>query len=236
MIYGILLLIVIILITAYYLIMWPKSTFFGYYPYGIKTDKKIIALTFDDGPSVPYTNDLLTILNKYQVKASFFLVGKNLEKSPELGKMIVDDGHTIGNHAYSHNLFKYLSSPSLKDEVTKTQDIIFKSTGKKAALFRSPWLLRFPALFRMIKENHFTPISGLFGTQKEVWQVNSDIIYEDALKQIGPGRILIFHDGVTKNGDRSETIKAVDRLIPELKKRGYEIVTVNELLGIAAYQ
>jgi len=233
---ALILVLALIIFILYRRIMWPKSTVFGYYPWGIKTDKKIIALTFDDGPSDPYTKDLLNILAKNNVSATFFLVGKNVEKNPNLAKSIIDAGHIIGNHAYSHNLFKYLSSPSLKDEITKTQEIIYQATGKKPALFRSPWLIRHSGLFKVMKTNNLTPISGLFGTEKEVWQVSAEIIYKDALKQIAPGVILIFHDGFTKNGDRSGTIKAMELLIPELKSQGYELVTIDKLLNIPAYQ
>ena len=230
-----LIIIAIIIITAYYIFMWPKSNAFGYYPYGIKTDKKIIALSFDDGPSSPYTSDMIAVLAKHKVPATFFLVGKNVEKNPELARSILAAGQTIGNHAYSHQLNKYLSSPSLKDEIAHTQEIIFTATGKKTAYFRSPWLIRNPGMFRALAANKMTPISGIFGTQKEVYLVSAEQIFHDACSHIKPCQIMIFHDGVNKNGNRSQTVKAIDLFIPELKKRGYEIVSLETLLGIPAY-
>ncbi len=225
----------IIVVTAYYIFMWPKSSAFGYYPYGLKTDKKIVALSFDDGPSAPYTGDLLAILAKYKVPATFFLVGKNVEKNPELARSIVAAGQIIGNHAYSHKLSKYLNEPDLRSEIEQTQQIIFEATGKKTVYFRSPWLIRNPGMFRVLKENKMTPISGIFGTQKEVYLVSAEQIFSDACSHIKPGQIMIFHDGVNKNGNRSQTVKAMDLFIPELKKRGYEIVSLETLLGIPAY-
>jgi peptidoglycan/xylan/chitin deacetylase (PgdA/CDA1 family) len=221
---------------AYHIFMWPRSKFFGYYPYGIKTDKKILALSFDDGPTNPDTKNLLAVLARHDVKATFFLVGKNLEKNPELVKELLAAGHTLGNHAYNHRLQRYLVTPDLKDEVEKTQNIIYGLIGKKPTLFRSPWLIRHPSLFKMAKAHGLTLIGGIFGTQKEVWEVSADEIYNDALKQIAPGRIMIFHDGIIKKGSRAGTIEAVDRLIPELKRQGYEFVTVDQLLNIPAYQ
>ena len=221
---------------AYHIFMWPRSKFFGFYPYGIKTDKKIIALSFDDGPTPPDTKNLMEILAKNDVKATFFLVGKNLEKYPQLAKELFAAGHTLGNHAYNHRLQRYLVTPDLKEEVDKTQNIIFNLIGKKPTLFRSPWLIRHPGLFKMAKQNGLTLIGGIFGTQKEVWEVSAQEIYTDALKQIAPGRILIFHDGIIKTGSRQGTIRAVDMLIPELKKQGYEFTTVDKLLNIPAYQ
>jgi peptidoglycan/xylan/chitin deacetylase (PgdA/CDA1 family) len=216
--------------------MWPRSKFFGYYPYGIKTDKKILALSFDDGPTSPDTKNLLAVLAKHEVKATFFLVGKNLEKYPDLAKELFSAGHTLGNHAYNHRLQRYLITPDLKEEVKKTQDIIYNLIGKRPTLFRSPWLIRHPGLFKMAKANGLTLIGGIFGTQKEVWEVGAEEIYNDALKQIAPGRIMIFHDGIIKSGSREGTIKAVDKLITELKRQGYEFTTVNQLLNIPAYQ
>jgi len=196
-----------------------------------------MALSFDDGPNPPDTNELLAILERHQVKATFFVVGKNLEKSPEIGKSIIAAGHTLGNHAYNHNFFTYFVHPSLKAEIIKTQEIIKKITGQTPALFRSPWLIRHPSLLKAVKTAGLTPISGIFGTQKEVWRVNYQIILRDALQKIHPGRILIFHDGFdTKGGDRSQTVKAIDLFITAAKVRGYKFVTVNELLETPAYQ
>ena len=226
----------ILAFSAYRVFMWPQSKFFGKSFCGINTDKKIIALSFDDGPTSPYTNELMAVLDKHQVKATFFLVGRNLEKYPEIAKKLFVTGHTIGNHAFKHRLPSYLTAPSLREEVLKTQEIIYKLINKKPTLFRPPWLIRNRALFRMIKENNLTLISGIFGTQKEVWEVSSEVIYNDAIKQIAPGRILIFHDGIIKSGSREGTVRAVDMLISELKKQGYEFVTVDQLLDIPAYQ
>lgn len=238
----ILAIIILIILAAYYLFMWPQAEIFGAYPYQIKTDKKVIALTFDDGPNPPYTKELLAVLDKHQVAATFFVLGKNLERFPDLGRAIVAAGHTLGNHAYSHNFLQYFCQPSLRKEILRTQEIIISATGKRAALFRSPWLIHHPSLFKVVKKNGLTAVSGLFSSQKEIWQPPAQILFNDALKKVAPGKILIFHDGydaIAKrlNGSsRSETVKAIDLLIPELKKQGYQLVTVDHLLGSLAYQ
>lgn len=202
----------------------------------------MIALSFDDGPNSPYTEALLAVLAKHQISVTFFNLGKNLEKFPDLGKAIVAAGHTLGNHAYSHNFFQYFINPSLSKEIIKTQSIIFSATGKKAALFRSPWLIRNPSLFKAVKNNGLTPAGGLFGSQKEIWQPDASILFRDALKQAAPGVILVFHDGYDTlarklhGTSRGETVKAIDLLISELKRQGYQFVTVDRLLGVAPYQ
>ena len=235
---------IIILIIAcalggtYLVFLWPEtSQVFGYFPYKIKTDKKLIALTFDDGPNPPHTNKLLEVLSKHGVHATFFAVGKNLERFPELGKAIIAGGHVIGNHSYSHEFSKYFKSLSFKTEIVRTQEVIESITGKKPALFRSPWLFRSPRLLRELKSRGLSPVSGLFSSQREIWQPPARKIADDALKVAAPGVIIIFHDGYdAKGGNRAETVGAVDLLIPELKARGYEFVTVDRILGVSAYQ
>jgi len=222
---------------AYRLFMWPRSKVFGYYPYQAKTRDRVLALSFDDGPNPPFTEQLLAVLAKHEVKATFFIIGQNLEKFPETARAIVAAGHTLGNHAYNHNLSAYLKDLSLKAEIIKTQDLIRKFTGKKPALFRSPWLIRSPKLFRELKTLGLTPISGIFGTQKELYKPSAQLIYRDALRKIKPGRILVFHDGFgLKTADRSRLPLAIDRLLGDLKARGYSFLTVDSLLGLKPYQ
>ena len=223
--------------TIYFLCMWHESQVLGYFPYHGPTGKKVIAITFDDGPNPPHTNRLLEILSSHNVKATFFTVGKNLEKFPEFGKMIVESGHTIANHSYSHEFSQYFKQLSFEKEITKTQKIIKDLTGKTPALFRPPWLFRMPPLFKTLKRNGLIPISGIFGSQMEIWQISGEKIAQDALRVSAPGVILMFHDGFdAKGGNRAETVNAIDILIPELKKQGYEFVTIDQLLDIPAYQ
>ncbi|MCX6798469.1 MAG: polysaccharide deacetylase family protein [Candidatus Falkowbacteria bacterium] len=237
----ILLVILIIIGLAYYFTVWSKTQIFGYFPYSIKTDKKIIALTFDDGPNPPYTNELLTILARHNVKATFFLTGKRLSKFPELGQALVKAGHIIGNHSYSHKFTKNFTSLSFETEITRAQKVIEEITGKRPALYRSPWLFRQPWLLRNLRAHGLTPVAGFFSSSWEAWHAAPKIIATDAFKTIAPGRIIIFHDGADINlfswdNYRAGSVGAIDLIIPELKKQGYEFLTVDQLLGVAAYQ
>jgi peptidoglycan/xylan/chitin deacetylase (PgdA/CDA1 family) len=233
----ILIAILILIGLTYYFTVWSKAQLFGYFPDSIKTDKKVIALSFDDGPNPPYTNELLEILKRHGVRASFFMPAKNIEKFPELVGKILEGGHVIGNHSYSHQFSNNYKSLSFEKEITTGQEIIKKITGKTPALYRPPWLFNQPFLLRNLKKHGLTPVSGFFGSNWEIWHASAERIAADALKVVRPGRILIFHDGFdTKGGARKGSVWAIDLIIPELKKQGYEFLTVDELLGVRAYQ
>jgi|SRR5579872_22375 len=222
---------------AYYFFKSAKSQFFGYFPYQAKTERKTVALTFDDGPNPPHTQKLLDVLQKHRVKATFFIVGKNLEKYPEVAKKIIEQGHTIGNHSYSHSFAKNFSEPGFENEIQQAQAVIQKLLAKKPALFRPPWLMRNPLMLRNLKRIGMLPISGLFGSELEVLQVSPEKMANRALKKIKPGMILIFHDGFDAHGgNRTNTVEAIDLLIPKIKSEGYELATVDELLKVPAYQ
>lgn len=217
--------------------MSPFSQLFGKFPYRAKTNQKVIALTFDDGPNDPFTTELLDYLAKEKVKATFFVVGSCAERYPNTVKRIVKDGHIIGNHSLSHKFTNYFKNPSFRTEITKNQDIIYKLTGKTPALFRPPWLMRQPMILKTVKKLGLSPVGGEFCSNLEVLQVSSKKIASDTMKKIRPGSIIIFHDGYDgKGGNRRQTIDAVKQLIPELKKAGYTMTTVDKLLDIPAYQ
>lgn len=216
--------------------MSPYSQVFGTFPYRTKTNKKVVALTFDDGPNQPFTGELLDFLKTENINATFFIVGACAVKFPEIIKRISLEGHTIGNHSYSHKFNKYLR-PNFDNEIIKTQQVIKKITNKTPALFRPPWLFRHPITFKIAKTHGLTSISGEFCSSLEVAQIDEKKIASSTIKKIKPGSIIIFHDGFdAKGGDRTKTIAAVKLVVPILKSKGYSFVTVDKLLGIAPYQ
>ena len=237
MIALILILIIAVAIIFYCLseLIYANWFYFCYHPKN--SVKKVIALTFDDGPNSPYTSELLEILDKHQVRATFFACGQNLEKFPELGRAIFAGGHVLGNHAYSHDFSAYFKSLFFEGEILKTQAIIKNLIGREPALFRAPWLFKSPFITKTLKQNKLTVVNGIFGSAREITQPPAEKIFRDALSRVKPGMILVLHDGFdTRGGNRAETIKAVDLLIPELKKQDYAFLTVDKLLNISAYQ
>lgn len=195
--------------------------------------EKVIALTFDDGPSPEWTPRILDELRKENVSATFFLLGKHVAQYPDIVRRIQSEGHEIGNHTYNHPVLLFSGSQKLKKEISDTEKAIFSITGKHTILFRPPkaWLTNSEK--QMIK--------GL-GYKVVLWTLNSKdwVTFDDKyivrylVKRIKPGDIILFHDsgGVfkTEGGNRTETVKTIPRLIAKLRDKGYRFVTVGQLL------
>lgn len=232
-----LLIAVLILTALYWLFMSPSSQLFGNYPSRLKTDERIVALTFDDGPNQPYTSQIASYLTSKNIRATFFQVGACVEKFPSVSRNIAESNHVIANHSTSHKFHKYFTQPSFTKEIAQNQIIIQERTGKTPALYRSPWLMRHPWLFSTVKKNGLQPVAGIFCHPLEPWQPSAARIAKSAIRKTKPGVILIFHDGREgRVGDRSQTVEAVKMTVEALLNKGYTFVTVDELLGIPAYQ
>ena len=222
--------------TIYWLFMSPYSQIFGRFPYKAKVSDKLVAITFDDGPNEPYTSVILEYFEAKNVKATFFIVGKNALRHPEIVKKIYKKGHTIGNHSLSHQFHEYFISPTFENEIASTQAIVSKLIGKQPGLFRPPWLWRQPILFNSLKKHKMKPVSGEFCDILEVFQPTGEKIARRTLARVKPGSIIIFHDGYNAKGaDRTQTVRAVKIVVEELLKKNYKFVTVDELLNIPPY-
>ncbi len=184
---------------------------------------KKVFLTFDDGPSVPSTPRILDILKEFNVKASFFVCGKNAEKFPEITERIAKEGHTIGNHTFSHSFILTLSGLLIK-EIEKTNDVIKKITGIETKFFRPPWGFLTPWLKKYLDKKNFKIL---------FWDINSfdwtglsyKIIEKRILKNVKSNSIILFHDG---NGgkffcNRLNTISLLPTLIKNLRESGYTL-------------
>ena len=221
----------------YWLFMSPFSQIIGAFPYRAITTNKVVALTFDDGPNQPFTGELLDFLKNENIKATFFIVGFCAEKYPDIVRRIVKEGHTVGNHSYSHKFSNYYIHPSFDTEISKSQQSIKKISGITPALFRPPWLFRHPGIFKTARAHGLTTVSGEFCSSLEVAQIDETKIASTTLKKVRPGSIIIFHDGFdAKGGDRTKTIAAVKLVVQNLQASGYRFVTVDKLLNIAPYQ
>lgn len=209
-------------------ILVRKDTF-----YRAKLSDKIVALTFDDGPSPVWTPKILDELKKKDIKATFFMIGKHVQEYPEIARRVAQEGHEIGNHAFDHPVFIFSKADKVEKEILANEAIIKHITGQTTKLFRPPkaWLTK----------QEKREINDL-GYKIVLWTLNSkDWAYFDdkyiiqyILKNIRPGDIILFHDsgGVfgIEGGDRSETVKTLPQLIDKLKARGYRFVTVTELM------
>lgn len=195
---------------------------------------KFVALTFDDGPHPVYTPQVLDILEQYKVKATFFLIGRRVERYPQIARQIVVKGHEIGNHTYSHP--KDLPKEDLnaiRQEIEMGAIAIEKATGVHPKLFRPPkGFLNYRVL----------TTAQLEGYTLVFWTVNAD--HEDAptpeamaervLKLVHPGAIILMHDGCTES--RWKDVKALPLIIEGLREQGYDFVTVSELFKLSRRQ
>ena len=214
----------------------PRSQIFGPFPFEGETVDPVIALTFDDGPNEPYTSRLLTVLADRNVRATFFMVGRCAERYPATVRDVVQAGHVLGNHSYSHSFSRYLTMPTQRTEIQHGQDCLGAIADVRPGLYRPPWLCHWPWVLASVHAAGLQPVSGLFGHPLEVFQPPADRIAAAAARVARPGGILIFHDGLeARGGVRDQTVAAVGPLIDTLRERGYRFATIDELLGVPPY-
>jgi peptidoglycan/xylan/chitin deacetylase (PgdA/CDA1 family) len=188
-----------------------------------------VALTFDDGPSAS-TTPLLDVLAADDVHATFFMVGANVERHPDLARSVVAAGHVVGNHSYSHKNLDLQLEARVDDELDRTSDAIFKATSVRSSLFRPPFGDEDGLVLHEARRLGYVSVEWSVSS-KDWTRPGVDRIVTNVLAHVHDGAIILMHDG---GGDRSETVEAVARLIPELRRRGYALVTVPQLLGVSA--
>ncbi len=189
-----------------------------------------IALTFDDGPHPVYTPQILEVLEKFKVPATFFLIGKYLQSNLNLAKETVHAGHEVGNHTFNHQRMWQLTDLKMNDEIKRTDDLLRNLDGAAPRFLRPPMGLFSKRVLNNVEAAGYKTVVGnvyprdphLPGRKKILNRVLSRVI---------KGSIIILHDGGNTNHvDRSQTIWAVERFIPELQEQGFEFVTLSELI------
>jgi peptidoglycan/xylan/chitin deacetylase (PgdA/CDA1 family) len=205
-----------------------NNSYKGAIIYHGRTEKPFVALTFDDGPG-PYTLEILKILKEKNVKATFFAVGKEVKASPDVLQKVVQEGHSIGSHSYTHPQIGRMDLAGIRNELDWSEKNISRITGKHVLLFRSP--------FGLYTRDIFLKEADKDGYICILWSVDSNDwarppvkrIIADVLEKTSTGDIILMHDG---GGDRSRTVKALPVIIDSLKQRGLSFVTLEELLDL----
>lgn len=186
----------------------------------MQEEKKKVALTFDDGPHPVYTPEMLDLLKEKNIKATFFLLGEQVEKYPDIVKRMNDEGHLIGNHSYKHEQLSKLSSVQACSQVNRTNELIYAITGKYPEYLRPPfgdWKDRLDCEVNMIEV--------LWDVDTLDWSSqNKDKVVSKVMKNVEEGDIILMHDSY------ESTVKATAEIIDRLQKDGYEFVTVDELI------
>lgn len=192
--------------------------------------KKRIALTFDDGPHYKYTEEILDILSSEGISATFFTVGSNAERFPELIERELLDGHEVANHTYSHKNISKLTNEEIKNEIKSCEEILSEHEGYQPRLFRPVEGYATEESCKLIEELGYDVI--LWSVDTRDWAHSSvDNIVNNVLNNSVDGSIVLFHDFVS--GD-TPTPAALRILIPKLKELGFEFVTVSELVKAGA--
>lgn len=187
----------------------------------IDPDKKIVALTFDDGPS-KYTNSILNTLKKHNACATFFVVGNKVEFYRDELKRMLAEGSEIGNHSYSHKWLNRLSEDEFKNEINKTQEAVKKVTGYAPKLFRPTY----GGYTNKLKTYTYLTFV-LWDVDSLDWKVKrKEKILNNVLPNVKDGSIILMHD------NHSYAVEALEKVITSLKEKGYQFVTVSELYEI----
>ncbi|MBN2910130.1 polysaccharide deacetylase family protein [Polycladomyces sp. WAk] len=195
--------------------------------------KKVVALTFDDGPDTYYTNQVLNILKKEGVHATFFVTGKNAQAHPEMIRRILQEGHVLGNHSWNHPDLTRLTQSQAVAQIERTNTVIFKLTGMRMRLFRPPYGKLNDQLKQRFHQMGYTIVNWSVDTRDWAGTPVAKIM-RYVQHQTGPGGIILQHSAGAP-GHLDNTIKALPRIIKYLKSHGYEIVTIPELLDKPAY-
>lgn len=188
----------------------------------IDTERPMVALTFDDGPSA-HTGRLLDIFQKYGGKGTFFVLGNTLDNRKETLKRMALQGHEIGNHSWSHRQFTNIAIDEVKDQIMMTRAKIYDITGIDCKLVRPPYGACNDEIRALGKELGVSFVNWSVDTLD--WKSkNADAVYNEIMKDVGDGHIILCHDL------HKTTVDAMERVVPELIARGYQLVTVSELL------
>jgi peptidoglycan/xylan/chitin deacetylase (PgdA/CDA1 family) len=183
--------------------------------------RKRIALTIDDGPSPEYTPQVLRLLEKYKVTATFSMIGLEAAAHPGLVREVAARGHQIANHTWSHPDLVYLSPAAVADQISRATGAIHRATGRVPALFRAPYGAWSPAVLRQCAQAGMTPLD--WSVDPRDWsRPGVAAIVGNIMRNTRTGSIILEHDG---GGDRSQTVAALKIVLPRLLDAGYRFTT-----------
>ena len=193
------------------------------------TNDKEIAITFDDGPAINYTPQILDVLKQENIKATFFCIGNRIAGNEHILKQIADQGHIIGNHSSSHHLwFDMFPAQKMLEDLKQMDDEMEKVIGHKPKLFRPPYGVTNPNLKKAIINGGYTPVGWNVRSLDTVIKDENRLL-EKVSQGIKPGAVFLFHDTC------ASTLNMLPAFIQEVKNRGYKIVPLDKLLHLRPY-
>ena len=222
-------------VAAGYQSLAPTGQWYGQTFVGLRPGSRQIALTYDDGPNDPHTLRLLEVLARHDARATFFLIGRHVQRRPDIAREIAKAGHTLGNHTFTHPLLIFKSGAEIRKELSECRAALTDAIGEHSNLFRPPFGGRRPAVLRIARELGLVPV--MWSVTGYDWNApRAEVIEQKITKQIRGGDVILLHDGGHKQmgADRSQTVLATDRLITRYRAEGCNFVTVSEMMANAA--
>ena len=223
------LLFVVYSLIVFYGCYYIGSNFFIKVVCSADTDKKEIAISFDDGPATNFTPQILQLLKEENIKAAFFCIGNRIPGNEKIVKQLQEDGHIIGNHSYSHHFwFDMFSSKKMLEDMRLMDQAMKAVTGLQPKLFRPPYGVTNPNLKKAIIKGNYTPVGWSVRSMDTVIKNETKLL--DKIKGgLKPGAVFLFHD--TSN----TTLQVLPRFFKEVKNQGYHIVPLDKLLHLSPY-
>jgi peptidoglycan/xylan/chitin deacetylase (PgdA/CDA1 family) len=218
-------------ITAGYQSMAPTGQWYGQTFTGLPPGSRQIALTYDDGPNHLHTPSLLEVLARHGVHATFFLIGRYVQQHPEIARNIIQAGHVVGNHTFTHPLLIFKSEAEIRRELSQCRSALQDAIGQHSNLFRPPFGGRRPAVLRVARDLGLEPV--MWNVTGYDWNAPpAEVIERKVASQTHGGNVILLHDGGHKQvgADRAQTVIATDHLIARYKSEGYEFVTIPQMM------
>ncbi|MEL6590378.1 MAG: polysaccharide deacetylase family protein [Bacteroidota bacterium] len=203
-----------------------KNSFFTDPLYQLSQNEKIVALTFDDGPNPSRTPPLLDLLEKHDVKATFFMLGRQIEQQPELARKVLQKGHLIGNHTYDHPYLVFKSPALVRRQLEKTDSLIQSIGQTEVRYFRPPYSAKFLVLPWILEDMDKVLVTGTYDPPAEYQSpYPAELVAEQVIANVEPGAIIYLHDG--KQADAEAFVHSVERMIVALREAGYRFVRLD---------
>ena len=196
-------------------------------------ESRSVVLTFDDGPAPPFTEQVLDILAQHKISATFFLCGKNVESHPELARRIVREGHTIGNHTYSHPFLLCRSRRFIAGEIDRAQEASERITGVRPTLFRPAYGARWFGLMPVLRQRGLRMV--MWSVMGFDWKYKTQAIIRATTRRLHPGGVILLHDGPEQPPpggiDQSSTVAALPAVIEAATRSQLTFVPIQEFLA-----
>jgi peptidoglycan/xylan/chitin deacetylase (PgdA/CDA1 family) len=194
-----------------------------------QTAEQVACLTFDDGPCPDITPGVLDLLREYQVKATFFCIGRNIPGNELLLQRMHAEGHIVANHSYAHDFwFDLRAAKAMEEDLSKTALLIKEAINKEPLYFRPPYGVTTPNLAKAVKRLNYTAVGWNIRTYDTVSSAPEDVIPRIE-KHLTPGSILLFHDRMP------QTVQLLRASLGYLKEKGYRVVSLDELIPAKPY-